>query len=106
MAGKMRDRNIAYRNEAPTSRKILLIGKYKQQAFLHLSVAEYAVQFLFCFVNSLSVLTVDYENETLSAGVIVSPQGTNLVLTSNVPNVELDILVGDGLHIEADCAIA
>lgn len=60
------------------------------------------MQFLFCFVDSLSVLAVDDENETLSASVIVSPEWTDLVLTSNVPNVELDILVCDRLHIEAD----
>ena len=60
------------------------------------------MQFLFCFIDSLSVLTVDDENQTLGASVIVSPQWTNLVLTPNVPNVEFDILVCDRLHIEAD----
>lgn len=60
------------------------------------------MQFLFCFVDSLSVLTVDDENKTLGAGVIVSPQWTDLVLTTNVPDVELDILICDRLHIETD----
>lgn len=32
----------------------------------------------------------------------MSPQGTNLVLTTDIPDVELDILVGDGLDVEAD----
>lgn len=62
------------------------------------------MQFLFCFVDSLSVLTVDDENKALGASVIVSPQRTDLVLTSNVPNVELDILVCDRLDIKTDCA--
>jgi len=57
---------------------------------------------LLCFVDSLSVLTVNDENETLGASVIMSPQRTNLVLTSDVPNVELDILVCDRLDVESD----
>lgn len=30
------------------------------------------------------------------------PQGTNLVLTADIPDVKLDILVGDRLDVEAD----
>lgn len=30
------------------------------------------------------------------------PQGTDLVLTTNIPNVELDVLVRDRLDVEAD----
>ena len=30
------------------------------------------------------------------------PQRTNLVLTTDVPDIELDVLVGDGLDVEAD----
>lgn len=33
---------------------------------------------------------------------VMSPEGTNLVLATNVPDVELDILVGDSLDVEAD----
>ena len=63
------------------------------------------MEFLFCFVDSLSVLTVNDENKTLGAGVIVSPQWTDLVLASNVPNVELDILICDRLHVETDWVV-
>lgn len=30
------------------------------------------------------------------------PKRSNLVLPSHIPNIELDIFVGDGLDIEAD----
>ena len=32
----------------------------------------------------------------------MSPKGPNLILSSDIPDVELDILVGDGLDIESD----
>lgn len=54
-------------------------------------------------VDAFPVLTVDDEHEALGAGVVVSPQGTDLVLPANVPDVELDVLVCHGLHVEANC---
>ena len=32
----------------------------------------------------------------------MSPQGTDLVLASDIPDVELGVLVCDSLHVEAD----
>lgn len=36
-------------------------------------------------------------------GEIVTPERPNLVLTTNIPNVELDILVCYRFHIKTDC---
>lgn len=33
---------------------------------------------------------------------VMPPKRTNLVLTTNIPHIELDILVRDGLDVEAD----
>jgi hypothetical protein len=33
----------------------------------------------------------------------MSPQRSNLVLTTDIPDVELCILVRDGFDVEADC---
>ena len=33
----------------------------------------------------------------------MSPERTNLILASDIPNVEPDILVRDGLDVEANC---
>lgn len=35
--------------------------------------------------------------------VVVPPERSNFVLPANVPNIELNILVRDSLHIEAHC---
>jgi len=60
------------------------------------------MQFLLCLVDALAVLAINDENETLRARVIVSPQRSNLVLTSDIPDVEFDILVCNSLHVEAN----
>ena len=60
------------------------------------------MQLLFRFVYPLPILTVHDEDETLRSGVIVSPQRSNLVLSTNVPYVEFYVLIGHRLDIEAD----
>lgn len=32
----------------------------------------------------------------------MTPERTNLVLTTDIPNIELDVLIGHALHVEAD----
>lgn len=60
------------------------------------------MQFLLRLVNALSVLTIDDKDKALGTGVVVSPQRTNLVLSSHIPDIEFDILVRDGFNIESD----
>ena len=54
------------------------------------------------FVYPLAVLAVDDEDETLGTSVIVPPEGTDLILASNVPDIELDVLVRDSLNVKSD----
>jgi hypothetical protein len=85
-----------------TSRQVLLVCKHEEQAFLHLPIAQNPMQLLFRFVYPLPILAVHDEDETLRSGVIMSPQRSNLVLSTDIPNVELYVLVGHCLDIETD----
>jgi hypothetical protein len=60
------------------------------------------MQFLFRLVDPLSVLAIDHEDKTLSAGVVVSPERPYLILTTDIPYIEFYVLVGYGFHVEAD----
>jgi hypothetical protein len=86
-----------------TSRQILLISEHEQQALLHFSVAENPMKFLLGLVDTVTVLAVDNEDETLGTGVIMPPERTDLILPSNVPNIEFDVLVRDRLDVEPNC---
>jgi hypothetical protein len=63
------------------------------------------VKFLLRLVYPFPILTINDEYQALGAGVVVSPEGTNLVLTPNIPHVKLDVLVCDSLNIETNCRI-
>lgn len=60
------------------------------------------MQLLLGFVNTFPVLAVDHKNEALCSGIIVPPQRSDLILTSDIPDVELDILIGHRFHVEAN----
>lgn len=57
---------------------------------------------MFGLINTFPILAVDNKHEALGAGVVMSPEGADLVLATNVPDVELDVLVCHGLHVEAN----
>lgn len=83
------------------------------------------MKFRACFFHTGSVARVDDEDQTLGAcdspnaskypnrrdiapnvtfytRVVVSPQRTDLVLSTNIPDIEFDVLVGDALNVETD----
>ena len=60
------------------------------------------MQLLFRFVYPLPILAVHDEYETLRSSVVVSPQRSNLVLSTDVPHVELDILIRHRFDVETD----
>lgn len=43
------------------------------------------------------------ESTHLRSSIVVPPQRTDLVLSSDVPDIELYVLVRHGLDVEADC---
>lgn len=86
-----------------TARGILLIGKDQQQRVLHFTVVDDPVKLNGSFLHALRVAGVNHENQSLCTGVVVSPEGSNLVLTTDIPDIELDILVSHAFDIESNC---
>lgn len=82
--------------------QILLVCKHKQERVLHFAVSDDAVEFLAGLVDSCAVGRVHYEYQTLSSRKVVTPEGTNLFLSTHVPDVEANVFVGQSLDIEAD----
>lgn len=69
----------------------MFVCKDEKETVLHFSVAENAMEFLTGFIDSLTVARVDNEDETLGAGVVMSPERSNFVLASYVPDVEFNL---------------
>jgi len=99
-----------YRTSAPDSHifpsrdtygKVLLVGEDEEHGVAKLILVEHALELFSCFDNAISVVGVNNEDDALSVLEVMSPQWSNLVLPTNIPHGELDVLVLDRLNVEA-----
>jgi len=83
-------------------RKILLVGEDKKDSIAELILVEHALEFLTRLDNTITIVAIDDEDDTLRVLEVVPPEGADLVLSTNIPHGELDVLVLDGLNVETD----
>lgn len=81
--------------------QILLVGKDQQQSIPELVLIQHALKFLAGLDHTIAVITVDNKDNTLGVLEIMSPQRSDLVLSTHIPYCELNVLVFDSLDIEA-----
>ena len=79
----------------------MFVGKDQQESIAQLVFVQHPLQLLTCLNNTISIIAVDDEDDTLSVLEVVSPQRSNLVLPTNVPHCELNVLVFDSFDVEA-----
>lgn len=53
-------------------------------------------------LEAVDITRIHNEDQTLCTGVVVSPERANLVLATDIPHVELDVLIGHALDVESD----
>lgn len=87
--------------EGGTYRQILLVGEDQEDSIPQLVLVQHALQLLTGLDDTVAIVGVDDEDDTLGVLEVMSPQGTDLVLTTDIPNGELDVLVLDSLDVEA-----
>jgi hypothetical protein len=80
--------------------KILLVGEDKEKGIAQLILVEHALQLLASLDNTIPIVGVDDKDNTLSVLEVVPPQRANLVLPTNIPHGELNVLVLDSLNVE------
>lgn len=80
----------------------MLVGEHQKQSILHFTVVDDLVQFRASLLHTGGIARVNHEDQSLCTGVIVSPERSDLVLTTDIPDVELDVLVGHTLDVESD----
>jgi hypothetical protein len=81
--------------------QILLVGENEQDGLSELGLVEHAVQLLASVLGALAVVAVHDEDQALRVLVVVAPEGTNLILSTDVPHSKADVLVLDRLDVKA-----
>jgi hypothetical protein len=83
-----------------TYRQILLVGEDEKNGIPQLILVQHALQLLASLDDTIAIVGVDNEDDTLGVLEVVPPQRTDLVLTTDIPHGELDVLVLDSLDVE------
>lgn len=82
-------------------RQILLVGKDQKEGVSELVLVQHTLQLLASFHHTIAIVAIDHENDTLGVLEVMPPQRSDLVLSSNIPHCELDVLVLYSLNVEA-----
>ena len=82
--------------------KILLVSKHKNHSVLEFFFWKHFVELFSCIIHSISVIAIYNEDKALSVLVIVSPERSDFVLTTYIPNCEGNVFLVDCLHIETN----
>lgn len=80
--------------------KILLVGEDQENGISELVLVEHALELLAGLNDTVAIVAVDDEDDALSVLEVMPPERTDLVLTTDIPHSELDVLVFDGLDVE------
>ena len=84
-----------------TDGQILLVGEDQKNGISELILIQHALQFLSGLNNTIAIIAVNNEDDALSVLEVVSPQRPDLILSTDVPHRELNVLVFDSLDVEA-----
>jgi hypothetical protein len=81
--------------------QILLVGEDQEESVPELIFVQHALQLLSSLHYTIAIVRVDDEDDTLGVLEVMPPQRPNLVLSSDIPYGELNVLVLDGLDVES-----
>lgn len=79
----------------------MLVGENKEQSIAELILVQHALQLLTGLDNTVAIVAIHHEDNTLGVLEVVAPERTDLVLTTDIPHGELNVLVFDSLNVEA-----
>ena len=82
--------------------QVLLVSEDEKHGVAQLFLSEHLVELLAVLFDSLSIVGVNDKDEALGVRVVVSPEKSDLVLTTDIPHIERDVFVLDSLDVEAD----
>lgn len=80
--------------------QILLVGEDEKEGVTELVLVEHALELLTGLDNTVAIVGVDDEDDTLGVLEVVPPQRADLVLSTDIPHGELNVLVLDSLDVE------
>jgi hypothetical protein len=82
--------------------QILLVGKHQHHRIAQLVLVQHIVELSFGLNDTLAIVGVNDEDESLRVLEVVAPQWTDFILTADIPHSEADVFVLYSLDVESD----
>ena len=80
--------------------EVLLVRKNKKDCVAKLILVQHSVQLISSGIDTVRVVRIDNKDKTLGILVVVTPKRADLVLTSDIPHGERNVLVLNSLDVE------
>ena len=80
----------------------MFVSKHENNSVTKLILVQHFVELITCSLQTVGIVRINNEDQSLRVLVVVSPQWTNLVLSSNIPNCERNVLVVTLLDVETN----
>jgi hypothetical protein len=81
--------------------QILLVGEDKEKSISKLILVQHTLQLLTSLNNTITIVAVNDEDDSLGVLEIMSPQRPDLILSTNIPYGELNVLIFNSLNVES-----
>lgn len=82
-------------------RQILLVCEDQEKSISKLVLVQHTLQLLARFHDTVTIIAVHHKDDALGVLKVMPPQRSDFVLSTHIPHGELNILVFDGLDVEA-----
>ena len=80
--------------------QILFVGKDQKESISQLILVQHALQLLSSLNNTVTIVGINNEDDTLGVLEVMSPERSDFILSTDIPHGELDVLVLDSLDVE------
>ena len=82
----------------------MLVGENQENGIPELILVQHALQLLSGLNNTIAIIAINNEDNALGILEVMPPKRSDLVLPTDIPYGELDVLVFDSLDIKAYAA--
>ena len=93
---------VSHLGSAHSVRKILLVGENEKDSIAQFILVQHSVHLITGSINTIRIVRVNNKDQSLSVLIVMAPQRTDLILTTDIPNCERDVLVLDSFDVESD----
>lgn len=79
----------------------LFVGKDKKNSVAQFIFVQHSHQFLPSFSDTFAIVAVHNKDQTLCILEVITPQRSNFILTTNIPDSERNVLIFNCFNVES-----